>query len=171
MLDSVGLTHFGQAYVHPKTGEFAKDYIPTSMYGAVNSAMMDFLSSVFSYPGAVVGLPSKTKIVHGFVSQLLPGSGADFEVVSPTNITPEEAKFARVVQGLNSQVNLTKAQVDALPKRRVSSPITVDNPAQTPDAQIGLQNIQPQHDVRSIKKTKKQFDPGLSESQRTLLGL
>jgi hypothetical protein len=101
MTDSAGLTHFGQAYVNPKTGVIAKDYVPTSMYGAANSAIQDLLGSLFTYPGATAGLPSKGKIERSIVGGLLPGSSKDFNPTEPSNVTPQEQQFSQTVQSLN----------------------------------------------------------------------
>lgn len=101
MLDSVGLTHFGQAYVNPKTGAISKDYVPTSMYGAANAAINDLLGSLFTYPGATAGLPSKGSIDRKVVGGLLPGSSKDFNAVTPPNITPEDQQFSQIVKQQN----------------------------------------------------------------------
>lgn len=100
-LDAAGVTHFGQAYVNPKTGIIAKDYIPTSAYGAVNAALQDLLGSLFTYPGATAGLPSKGSLVRAVTGQILPGSSNDFKAVTPPNVTPQEQQFSQVVQQAN----------------------------------------------------------------------
>jgi len=96
--DAVGLTHFGQAYVNPKTGVIAKDYVPTSAYGMANVAIQDFLGSLFTYPGAAVGLPSKGTFTRGAANNILPYSSKQFNAVEPSNVTPQEQQFSQIVQ-------------------------------------------------------------------------
>lgn len=129
-LDSAGITHFGQAYVNPKTGVIAKNYIPTSAYGSLNAAIQDFLGSVFSYPGAEVGLPSKGTIVRGATNALLPGSGNDFQATMPTNVTPQEQHFSQIVQQLNNGGTIQAPQIT--PQNATMSPVpTQKSPLQT----------------------------------------
>jgi hypothetical protein len=99
MTDAVGLTHFAQAYVNPKTGVIAKEYVPTSMYGAMNTALQDLLGSLFSYPGAEIGLPSKGSLVRGLTSGL-PGA-KDTQAINNPNITPQDQQFSQIAAQAN----------------------------------------------------------------------
>lgn len=138
MLDSVGLTHFGQAYVNPKTGVIMKDYVPTSMYGAVNAALADFMSSLFTYPGASVGLPSKGKAVRQVAGALLPGSTNDFNGVNPPNVTPDEQQFSDAVQQMNSGEPISSGEsqsshmlADFTLTQHPHTPVTIKSPKGT----------------------------------------
>lgn len=165
MTDSVGLTHFNQAYVNPKTGAIAKDYVPTSMYGAANAAIEDLLGSLYTYPGAVAGLTSKGTIDRRVVGGILPGSSADFKAVTPSNVTPQEQRFANSVQAANGSAPENQApptiQAPRTPGSSVptlSSPITTPNPNKTIKA----------GQVKNTKLKKADFRPALLPGQTTL---
>ncbi len=101
MTDAVGMTHFGQAYVSPKTGAIAKNYVPTSAYGALNAAIQDLVGSLFTYPGASAGLPSKGSIDRTIANNLLPYSSKEFTAVANPNVTPQDQQFSQIAQQAN----------------------------------------------------------------------
>lgn len=74
ILDSEGLTNFNQPGVDAKTGNMIPNYVPKTAKGQMAIAVQDFLGMLFSYPGATVGLPSKTSITRNFALGL---TGAD----------------------------------------------------------------------------------------------
>jgi hypothetical protein len=165
MLDSVGLTHFGQAYVNPKTGVIAKDYVPTNMYGAANAAIQDLLSSLYTYPGAEVGLPSKGSIDRRVVGGILPGSSKDFKAQNPTNVTPQEQQFSQSVQSVNPQQPSSGYRAAPhIPGTDVPqgySPINVTNPNKRTGPGTPRTSSGP-------KKKKADFTPQLLPGQSTL---
>jgi hypothetical protein len=158
MLDSVGLTHFGQAFVNPKTGVIAKDYVPTSAYGALNAAIQDLLSSLFTYPGAVAGLPSKSSKVRSVVGGLLPGSKNDFKTVDPTNLTPQDQQFSQTVQKLNGTE--TTPSVDTPPPLKGVKVPVQPSPLTTPRDKATSNT--------NSRKKKADFTPALLPGQTTL---
>jgi hypothetical protein len=85
LLDAEGLTHFGAApYVSPKTGDTVAQYIPLDARGRLSAAIMDLVGALYTYPGATVGLPSKTKIDSGIGNFFTGASTAsDFSKVQP----------------------------------------------------------------------------------------
>jgi hypothetical protein len=101
MTDAVGMTHFGQAYVSPKTGAIAKNYVPTSAYGALNAAIQDLVGSLYTYPGATAGLPSKGSIDRTIANNLLPNSSKEFTAVANPNVTPQDQQFSQIAQQAN----------------------------------------------------------------------
>lgn len=157
LLDSVGLTHFGQSYVNPKTGVISQDYVPKSARGAANTAIIDLMGSLFTYPGTVVGLPSKTSL-ESKVATGITGSSTrtDFNVVTP-GITPEQQNFQQVVQAHAPAQQLPPttppqgSTVQRVPAQ--ATPITV------PKAKAGS---------GTAKKKKADYTPALLPGQSTL---
>lgn len=152
MLDSVGLTHFSQAYVNPKTGVISQDYVPTSMYGAANAALQDFLGSVFSFPGATAGLTSKREITRRIVGGLLPGSSDEFSAIMPPNITPSDQRFSDVVQGLNSPSHEMLADFSGAPNST-----TINQPM---SATVNMQPKKPKPKAKRKRDYKPDLLPG-----------
>jgi hypothetical protein len=160
MLDSVGLTHFNQPYVNPKTGAINTTYVPKNMYGAANAAIQDLLGSLFTYPGATAGLPSKSSLDRKVVGGLLPGSSKDFNKVTPTNLTPQDRQFSQTIQQANGSQNPnTPVLAPPQPGTKVpaqSSPIT------TPRSASGSKK------AKTPRLKKADFRPQLLPGQSTL---
>lgn len=86
LLDSEGLTSFNQPGVDAKTGAIIPQYIPASARGQVATAIQDFLGTLYSYPGATVGLPSKTGIDRNIALGFLGANKkTDLELVNPSS--------------------------------------------------------------------------------------
>jgi hypothetical protein len=152
--DAAGLTHFGQAYVNPKTGVIAKDYVPTSMYGAANAAIQDLLGSLFTYPGATAGLPSKGSVERRIVGGVLPGSSGDFKAVNPTNVNPQDQQFSQNIQQLNGTKTLPPTPQTSWGTQVPTTPTTVTTPLPKTTS--------------SPKKKKADFTPELLPGQTKL---
>lgn len=58
-------------YVDPKTGEVYADKIPVTLKARTAVALGDFINSVFTYPGRVVGLPGKGEAIRTSVGVIL----------------------------------------------------------------------------------------------------
>lgn len=99
LLDAEGLTNFNQSgYVNPKTGDIIPEYVPQTAKAQLQTAISDFLGSIFSYPGATVGLPSKTQVDAYIAASITGGRNLnDFNKVTP-QITPEQQQFSDVVK-------------------------------------------------------------------------
>lgn len=99
LLDAEGLTNFNQSgYVNPKTGDIIPEYVPQTAKAQLQTAISDFLGSIFSYPGATVGLPSKTQVDAYIAASITGGRNLnDFNKVTP-QITPEQQQFSNVVK-------------------------------------------------------------------------
>lgn len=73
ILESQGLFTLNTPYVNPTTGDIYARKIPDSIKAKMASALMDLLGSVFTYPGATigltqVGLPSKSGMLRWMAS-------------------------------------------------------------------------------------------------------
>lgn len=103
LLDAEGLTNFGGAYVSPKTGQTLPDYIPVSDKGKLASAIQDFIGSLYTYPGATAGLPSKSSIDRNIALGVTGASTKkDYNKVMP-QIPPGDQSFSQTVQNLSNQ--------------------------------------------------------------------
>lgn len=154
LLNSEGIIDTNQAYVDPKTGVIAQDYIPIGSRGKLNGAIQDLIGQLFTYPGATVGLPSKTKIDVNIASGLVPGSSKDFKKVTP-QITPSQQSFQQVVQ------QNAGSPTPATPNKQPPS-LTV--PAQP----TSLTTPTPKSSLSSTKKKKADFTPALLPGQTQL---
>lgn len=85
LLDSEGITNFNQPGVDAKTGAIIPQYIPVTARGQVATAIQDFLGTLYSYPGATAGLPSKTGIDRSLGLGFVGGSKTkDLQLTNPT---------------------------------------------------------------------------------------
>lgn len=87
ILQHQGVMPTGQPYINPRTGEPLPDYIPKTTKARAKSALDDLLSSVFSYPGATIGLGSKTTLVSDVTSKALPVKNSDKTQFTANNPT------------------------------------------------------------------------------------
>jgi hypothetical protein len=55
---------------NPKTGEAYVQHLPTTDKARLQQGLTDLIGSMFSYPGATVGLPSKSKTMQDYVPGL-----------------------------------------------------------------------------------------------------
>lgn len=170
LLNAEGITNSGTAYVNPTTGVIDKNYVPISSRGKAQSAIEDFLGALFSYPGATVGLPSKTKVDVKIAQAMIPGGSTakDFNLVTP-QATPEQQQFAQVVQGLHGTA--TTAVAGALTPYGSAQQTTpgMNVPAQASTANNAIPRTVPKAASSSTKKkTKAEETPYLLPGQTAL---
>jgi len=159
LLDSEGLTHFNQPGVNPKTGAIYPDYIPLNARGQLATAVQDMLGSLFSYPGATVGLPSKSKITLGLSQGLTGSNSKDFNKVTP-QVGAQQQDYSSLIQSLSGTPAQHPAPLPTAPRRPgLSVPST---------AQPTLTNKGPLSSKSGTKKKKRaEFTPGLLPGQST----
>lgn len=156
LLNSEGLINTNQAYVDPKTGVIAQDYVPIGSRGKLNGAIQDLISQLFTYPGATAGLPSKTKIDVAIAGGLVPGSAKDFKKVTP-QISPQQQSFQQVVQ-----------------QNAGTKPVPLSQPSQAPTETVPAQSTSltaptpKPASTSSAKKKKADFTPALLPGQTQL---
>lgn len=152
ILDAEGLTHFNQPGANPKTGALYTKYIPVSQRGQVATAIQDFLGTLFSYPGATVGLYSKTKITSGLANSFVGATSSDFKKVTP-NMSSEQQAYMQSL-GLLPQ---------STPQPSPPVPETQKVPV------LGSPNVQINPKKVSVPKKKKaDYRPQLLPGQSTL---
>jgi len=165
LLDSEGLTHFNQPGVAPDTGKAYTQYIPSSARGQVATAIQDLISSLFSYPGATIGLPSKTKMALSLSEGITGAKSSDFDKQTPT-------PTAQALAYRQSLIRSGVVQPDNQPS--ASAPQTIPSEALGPRITA---NIPPPVSVpskgsgpggRGKKKKKAEFTPELLPGQTQL---
>lgn len=151
-LQSAGLIDMSPPYVNPTTGEVYPKYIPQTNKALVNLALQDMIGQVFTYPGAIVGLPSKGSILRGFTNAVVGGKN-DFTPQAVT-LTPYQQHQQQIIQQQAEKQGTAKATGQPLAQ-----------PAKVPDNQI---TTVPQPDVtapprptagRSTRKKKSDYRP------------
>lgn len=167
LTDSEGWTHFNQVGVDAKTGAVIPQYIPATARGQVATAIQDFLSSMFSYPGATAGLPSKGSITRQAALDLTFGNKkTDLKLTTPpaSALSPQAQIYAARLKELNP----SNGQVPA------ASPLPpgVSAPAQPGAPALTIPN---QYETRvrsggSGKRKKASFTPQLLPGQTAPLG-
>jgi hypothetical protein len=78
MLEANDIITASAPYVDPQTGYVFPKYIPQTTIAQANLALQSLINMTFSYPGALIGLPSKTKLVQGLTDSVI-GGREDFE--------------------------------------------------------------------------------------------
>lgn len=171
LLDAEGLTHFGGGYVSPKTGEVIPNYVPATDKGALLLAIQDLIGSLYSYPGATAGMPSKTTLDRNIAVGITGANKkTDLGQVTP-GITPAQQNFSDAIKA--TQQVPPEQQNQNIPK----------NQQPTPNIQSG--SLQPgvnvprlpspidttpgkQSSSKSKKLKKSQFIPQLLPGQSSL---
>lgn len=159
LLDSEGLTHFGQSYVNPTTGAVAKNYVPIGSRAKLATAIEDFIGSLYTYPGSEIGLTSKSKVDRSIGSGLTGvNSKTDYNAVTPA-ITPAQQQFSQVVQGLHPPTGRA-AQTTAVPTQQTNQA------TQVPSQKSNLETTLPKKTSTKLKKS--QFKPVMLPGQTQL---
>lgn len=155
LLDAEGLTHFNQPGMNAKTGEMFPQYIPSSDKGQLAIAIQDFLGQLFSYPGAQVGLPSKTQLAGDFGKAITGAKSSDFTKVTPKpNAEQQEYK---------DNIQTSPAAPISFSTGQPSSPMVFGMREPTPDAPIY------KNGSNSAKRKKKgDYTPALLPGQSQL---
>lgn len=120
LLDAEGLTHFNQPAVDASTGQVYSQYIPASTKGQMAIAIQDFLGTLYSYPGAEMGLPSKTSLDRSVALGVTGGSKkTDLQLNTPdtSSLSMQQQNFIQATQQAN--------------RGNPNSQATLQNPAQT----------------------------------------
>jgi hypothetical protein len=159
ILDSEGLTHFNQTGVDAKTGQAFPNYIPATAKGQAAIAIQDFLGSLFSYPGATAGLPSKTKAARTVADALVGAKTAtDFTKETPS-LSPDQQQYQKNVQQASGQTQ-TPPNYQSAPSGTVNV---------QPSGSSASSKIQTKSKPAAAKKLKKsqfpvQLPPGQTQA-------
>lgn len=99
-LEGAGITNFQAPYVNPKTGDVMPKYVPKTAQATINLALQDFLGAVFSYPGQIVGLPGKSKIIRDITNTVVGGANDFAQINQSSRLTPQQIREQQVIQNL-----------------------------------------------------------------------
>jgi len=117
-------------YISPTTGDPLPKYVPITDRGHLLVAIQNMIGSLFTYPGATVGLPPKSNITKQAATFLTTGTTktdkTDFNKVTPP-IPPGLQSFSDAVKSVHQSqqsILLTnpEAQIQALPKNQQPAP-------------------------------------------------
>jgi hypothetical protein len=106
MLDAEGITHFNQPFVKASTGEIMPTYVPATTKGQMAIAIQDLLGSLFSYPGAQIGMPSKTSLERKAALALTGGDKkTDLKLTTPSvnDLSQQQQSYIQAIQQANPQ--------------------------------------------------------------------
>ena len=115
----------GSPYVSAETGLPATNYIPKSGYAKIATAISSFLGSLFTYPGATAGLPSKSGFLNKISESVTGTTNSDWTPVPETDLTPQQQQFAKIVQQLRGT-----QETPAEPPKKYQAPGSVSVPPQ-----------------------------------------
>lgn len=169
LLDAEGLTQFNAPGVNAKTGEVFPKYIPNDAKGQLATAVQDLIGSLFSYPGAQVGAPSKTKITGTIAEGLTGAHKTDFTMTTPVNLSPQQQHYMSTIQALASSSPAALSQ-PASPAQAPGLPVT---PQPTPITQplprkVASSSSSGSGKTKTVKKKKGDFRPSLLPGQGSL---
>jgi hypothetical protein len=161
LLDAEGLTHFNQPYMDAKTGQMVPKYVPATDRAQLAVALQDLIGGLFSYPGATVGLPSKTSLTSN-IGRGLTGANkySDFVKVTPT-ANAEQQSYSDAIQ----------APADNSPTGQVMQQVNQQAPLHVPQTDTSLTTPLSRTGSaagRSAKKKKSDFTPELLPGQSQL---
>lgn len=104
ILDGQGIININKPYVNPKTGEVIPDYIPKTTRARASVAITDLLSSMFTFPGRILGLPGKEATLRDVVKSFIKTNGKDFDKqLNTEELTPLQKNWVRVLKGDTSE--------------------------------------------------------------------
>lgn len=173
ILDDEGLTHFDQASVDAKTGDVYSQYIPKTTKGQMAIAIQDMLGSLFEYPGAEVGLPSKSSITRGVALGAVGGNKkADLQLNTPatSTLSMQQQNFIDAIKTANpASTGLNAASAaNGTNKQAFSTPNQMQPGQQVPNTAPP----EPPNKINSSSSTKKlkkgEYTPQLLPGQTSL---
>jgi hypothetical protein len=166
-LDAAGITHFNTPYVSSEDGSVIPTYIPANSRGDVNVAIQDLLGQVFTYPGATAGLPSKSSVLKKVATGLTGGSSTDLQPEQTGNLSPQQAAYQKVVEGLHGEAPATMP--DGSPFQQYAGPSNPSYMSVDGTSKATVPINPPKPGSTTVKKKKADFTPELLPGQ-TYLG-
>lgn len=164
LLDAEGLTNFGAGYVDAKTGNSIPSYVPATDRGKLASAIQDLIGSLYTYPGATVGLPSKTTL--------------DRNIAVGITGSSKSKDYTKVQQPLNAQQQEYQQTIQQMSGSTPQEYNATNRPPQTaPSLHVPAQDSSLEHPLPrkvggtgtgSGKKKKAQYTPALLPGQTQL---
>lgn len=99
ILDSEGLIHLNTPYVQPETGNVLPDWVPQTTKAKAATALEAFIGTLFTYPGRIIGMPGKSKLIRDQVNLALQTDYKDYAINARLDdLTPLQKKWVEVLQ-------------------------------------------------------------------------
>jgi hypothetical protein len=157
LLDAEGLTHFNQPGMSATTGKMFPDYVPATDRGQLAVAVQDLIGGLFSYPGAMIGLPSKNQLTGDFANAITGASKSDSKKVTPEpNAQQQYYQQNSGIQDAQPVVHFSTGQPSSQP---IATQMGALPPA-PPKYKEGKASVK--------KKKESQYTPALLLGQSTL---
>lgn len=158
LTDSEGWTQFNAPGIDAKTGQAFPKYIPADQKAQASLAIQDLVGALYSYPGATVGLPSKSGVSRTIGNALTESSTKDYKKVTvPLNVAQQD--YA------NNVSNMGNSSISQPPSQGPAPGLPV--PAAVPPAPLSRKPAG-SGSSKSAKKKKGDFTPQLLPGQSTL---
>lgn len=174
-LEAAGVINLSTPYVEPSTGQVIPSYIPKTALGDASAALQGIIGSIFTYPGATAGLPSKAGLLRSVANQFVLGSNssstvdANFNSVTPTNLTAQQDREAKVWSASNPQSSGNAAPNSVLANQYDGPMVPIVPPSVGQSAYDELLNRTAAPPKTSSTKLKKgQYIPYLAPGQTQL---
>lgn len=126
ILEANGIINTSSPYVNPDNGDVYQKYVPQTARAEINLAVQAFLGSMFTYPGAMLNLPSKGRITRAVANNTI-GAGNEFTPVDQTGkLTPRQ----------QHQVEVIKQTVGSGTQTATPAPTTAKEPVIVPKTSL-----------------------------------
>jgi hypothetical protein len=157
LLDAEGLTHFNQPAMDAKTGKMFPTYIPATAKGQLATAVQDLIGQLFSYPGAEIGLPSKSSITRNAALGITGATKAtDLQLTTPQP-NAQQAADAQSLGGIANTPQPTNTSAKPTGNQ------TINPSSATADIQGKVSSR-----TKTKAKKKSDFTPELLPGQTTI---
>lgn len=112
-------------YVNPSTGQATPKEVPITARAQLQVAVGDLLGSLFTYPGAELGLPSKTS-VDKFIGGSFTGGKAPTSEFNPTQppLSSQTQKFQQTIGGTPTNKATQQTQAPPQTPQNITVPAT-----------------------------------------------
>lgn len=161
LTDAEGWTHFNAPGVDAKTGDPFPKYIPADQKAQASLAIQDLIGALYSYPGATVGLPSKSGVNRKIGNALTMSSTKDYtKLTTPIDLSQHSKDYAQTIQGASSSTATQVAQQAPQPATPGLPVPPSAPPTPLPRKVAGASGAK--------KKKKADFTPALLPGQTTL---
>lgn len=128
ILEANGVIATSSPYINPKTGEAYPKYIPETARAEVNLAVQEFLDALFTYPGAMLNLKSKSSYVREAANAIVGGGDEFTQIDQSANLTEKQKHAQEVIKGATQTPAST--QDASLPENSVTViPVESKKPA------------------------------------------
>lgn len=126
VLQGQGLINLDSPYIDPKTGKVKPDKIPQDIKARAAQLLSDIVGTMYTYPGRMIGAPSKSEITSKVVDTFTAGglSNAKYKNVERKGLNYEQERTVRALQAGNVKPSVVLPKSIAPIKLTSSKPVT-----------------------------------------------